>query len=110
MSSWLQSQKIGEEKLEFMRLTKESYNKQCNRNIVCLIYIVDQKSQVRNDLSFIEDVMEEQKGKPLRFFYSPRLEVFEAKLMIDDRSTPKLVSIWDSINSYKIYNGGHNME
>jgi hypothetical protein len=24
--------------------------------------------------------------------------------MIDDRATPKLVSVWDSLNSYKIYN------
>ena len=25
--------------------------------------------------------------------------------MIEDRSCPKLVSIWDSLNSYRIYNG-----
>lgn len=25
--------------------------------------------------------------------------------MIDDRECPKLVSVWDSINSYRIYNG-----
>jgi hypothetical protein len=28
--------------------------------------------------------------------------------MIEDRSTPKLVSIWDSLNSYKIYNSAIN--
>lgn len=28
--------------------------------------------------------------------------------MIDDRDTPKLVSVWDSINSYRIYNGQIN--
>lgn len=28
--------------------------------------------------------------------------------MIEDRSTPKLVSIWDSLESYKIYNGQIN--
>lgn len=28
--------------------------------------------------------------------------------MIEDRSTPKLVSIWDSLNSYKMYNSGMN--
>jgi|JI10StandDraft_1071094.scaffolds.fasta_scaffold573779_2 hypothetical protein len=33
---------------------------------------------------------------------------FEQTLMIEDRSTPKLVSIWDSLNSYKIYNSAMN--
>jgi hypothetical protein len=33
---------------------------------------------------------------------------FEQNLMIEDRSTPKLVSIWDSLNSYKIYNSAMN--
>ena len=33
---------------------------------------------------------------------------FEQSLMIEDRSTPKLVSIWDSLASYKIYNGQMN--
>lgn len=33
---------------------------------------------------------------------------FEQSLMIEDRSTPKLVSIWDSLESYKIYNGQIN--
>jgi hypothetical protein len=28
----------------------------------------------------------------------------EQELMIEDRNTPKLVSVWDSLNSYKIYN------
>lgn len=32
----------------------------------------------------------------------------ETLLMIEDRSTPKLVSIWDSLESYKIYNGQVN--
>jgi hypothetical protein len=27
-------------------------------------------------------------------------------LMIEDRHTPKLISIWDSLNSYKVYNSG----
>ena len=52
--------------------------------------------------------MEENKGKPLRFFYSQRLMKFEQTLMIEDRSTPKLVSIWDSLNSYKMYNSAIN--
>lgn len=30
--------------------------------------------------------------------------------MIDDRATPKLVSIWDSINSIKVYNGNQNKD
>ena len=33
---------------------------------------------------------------------------FEQTLMIEDRSTPKLVSIWDSLNSYKMYNSAIN--
>lgn len=33
---------------------------------------------------------------------------FEQALMIEDRSTPKLVSIWDSLNSYKVYNSAIN--
>ena len=49
--------------------------------------------------------MKESKGKPLKFFYSRPLSVFEEKLMISDRKTPKIISIWDSINSYKVYNG-----
>lgn len=28
--------------------------------------------------------------------------------MIDDRDAPKLVSVWDSLNSYRIYNGKIN--
>ena len=54
--------------------------------------------------------MEDQNGKPLRFFYTARLNQFESRLMIEDRQTPTLVSIWDSINSYKIYNGQQNAE
>jgi hypothetical protein len=52
--------------------------------------------------------MEEQGDKPFRFFYSERLLQFESDLMIDDRDTPKLVSLWDSLNSYRIYNGAIN--
>lgn len=33
---------------------------------------------------------------------------FEQSLMIEDRSTPKLISIWDSLNSYKMYNSAMN--
>lgn len=58
----------------------------------------------------MEEVMEEEKGKPLRFFYSKRLPYLEQSLMIEDRSTPKLVSVWDSLNSYKIYNGKQEKE
>lgn len=49
--------------------------------------------------------MEQQGNKPFRFFYSERLPEFESELMIEDRETPKLVSVWDSLNSYRIYNG-----
>ena len=54
--------------------------------------------------------MEEQKGKPLRYFYSKRLPFLEQTLMIEDRETPKLVSFWDSLNSYKVYNGRQEKE
>jgi hypothetical protein len=60
-------------------------------------------------LSFIDDILEENKGRPLRFFYSPRLIELEQNLMIDDRDTPKLVALWDSLNSYKIFNSEINM-
>lgn len=30
--------------------------------------------------------------------------------MIEDRSTPKLVSIWDSLNSYKMFNSAITKE
>ena len=47
----------------------------------------------------------EQAQRPIRFFYSERLQQFENDLMINDKEAPFLLSVWDSINSYKIYNG-----
>ena len=49
--------------------------------------------------------MNENMDRPFRFLYSERLPGFESELMIEDRECPKLVSVWDSINSYRIYNG-----
>ena len=74
-----------------------------------MIFILSSKSELKS-LDFVEDIMEEQKGKPLRFFYSKRLPALEQTLMIEDRETPKLVSFWDSLNSYKVYNGGQEKE
>ena len=59
----------------------------------------------KSKLSFLKDVMEEQAERPFRFFYSERLPRWEEQLMIADRDCPKMVSVWDSINSYRIYNG-----
>jgi hypothetical protein len=101
---WLKTQSINEEKRELLELTKASYNKECNRNIVCLIFILNKKSD-KSKLKFLQDVMTENMSKPFRFFYSERLPQFESDLMIDDRDCPKLVSVWDSLNSYRIYNG-----
>lgn len=104
VSDWLKNQNINEEKRELLELTKANYDQNCNRNIVCLIFILNNKRE-KTKLKFLEEVMEEQAQKPFRFFYSERLPVFESELMIEDRDTPKLVSVWDSLNSYRIYNG-----
>ena len=104
VSDWLKTQNINEEKRELLELNKANYNKECNRNIVCLIFILNKRSE-KNKLKFLEDIMNENMDRPFRFFYSERLPQFESDLMIDDRDCPKLVSVWDSLNSYRIYNG-----
>lgn len=65
---------------------------------------MDRKSE-KSKLRFLDELLVEQAGKPFRFFYSERLPQFESDLMIEDRDTPKMVGIWDSLGSYKIYNG-----
>jgi hypothetical protein len=30
--------------------------------------------------------------------------------MIEDKSTPKMVAIWEGIQSYRIYNGANNYD
>ena len=87
-----------------LELTKTNYIKECGRNIVCLIFILNKKSE-KSKLKFLEEIMNENMNKPFRFFYSERMPQFESELMIEDRSCPKLVSVWDSLNSYRIYNG-----
>ena len=104
VSTWLKTQNINEEKREMLELTKTNYIKECGRNIVCLIFILNKKSE-KSKLKFLEEVMNENMNKPFRFFYSERMPQFESELMIEDRSCPKLVSVWDSLNSYRIYNG-----
>lgn len=101
---WLKGQNINEEKKEVYELTPNNYNQECNRNIICFIFIVNKKSD-KSKLKFLEDLIEEQSTKPFRFFISERLPQFESELMIDDRECPKMVSVWDSLNSYRIYNG-----
>jgi hypothetical protein len=85
-------------------LTKSSYTQECNRNIICLIFVLDRKSD-KSKLGFLKDVIVEQAQRPIRFFYSDRLQHFENDLMINDKEAPFMLSVWDSINSYKIYNG-----
>jgi hypothetical protein len=70
---------------------------------VCLIFILEKKSD-RQKLSWLQEVLEEQSNRPVKFFFSDRLEQFENELLISDRSGPKMVSIWDSLNSYRIFN------
>ena len=55
-------------------------------------------------LSFIESVMESNAEMPLNFYYSNELMSLEQTLMIEDRDYPKLVCVWQGINSYRIYN------
>lgn len=104
MTEWLKTQNINEEKRELLELTKANYIQECNKNIVCLVFILDKKSD-KSKLAFLKDTIVEQANRPIRFFYSERLDTFENDLMINDRECPKMVSIWDSINSYRIYNG-----
>lgn len=86
------------------QLTQNNYIQECNKNIVCFIFILNKKSE-KSKLKFLENLIEEQSNKPFRFFISERLPQFESELMIEDRDCPKMVSIWDSLNSYRIYNG-----
>jgi hypothetical protein len=104
VTEWLKTQNINEEKRELLELTRANYNNECNKNIVCLIFILDSKSD-KSKLGFLKDTIVEQANRPVRFFYSERLLTFESDLMIDDRDCPKMVTVWDSINSYRIYNG-----
>lgn len=107
IADWLKTQNINEEKKELIELTKANYIQECNRNFVCLVFILDKKSD-KSKLSWLKETIAEQSARPVKFLYSERLNTFESQLMIDDRSCPKLVSIWDSINSYRIYNGELN--
>ena len=36
--------------------------------------------------------------------------MLESYLMIDDRSSPKMVATWEGINSYRTYSGANNYE
>jgi hypothetical protein len=87
-----------------LELTKANYIQECSKNIVCLIFILNKKSD-KSKLTFLKDTIVEQANRPIRFFYSERLDRLENDLMINDRDCPKMVSVWDSINSYRIYNG-----
>lgn len=109
MTEWLKTQNINEEKRELLELTKATYTQECNRNIICLIFILDRKSD-KSKLGFLKDTIVEQAQRPIRFFYSERLQQFENDLMINDREAPFMVSVWDSINSYRIYNGALSHE
>jgi hypothetical protein len=66
--------------------------------------VLDRKSD-KSKLGFLKDTIVEQAQRPVRFFYSERIQQLENDLMINDREAPFMVSVWDSINSYKIYNG-----
>jgi len=44
VAEWLKGQNINEEKKEVYELTQSNYNQECNKNIVCLIFILNKKS------------------------------------------------------------------
>lgn len=90
-------------------LTKKNYEWNCNKNIVCFIFILDIKAD-KSGIKFIKPLLEETIDKPIEFFYSERLPQLEGYLMIEDKSTPKMVATWEGINSYRIYNGGNNYD
>ncbi len=90
-------------------MTKKNYEWTCNKNIVCFIFILENK-QEKSGIKFIKPLLEETIDKPIEFFYSERLPRLEGELMIEDRGTPKMVATWEGINSYRIYNGGNNYD
>jgi hypothetical protein len=50
--------------------------------------------------------MKKHINEPIRYLYTTKkLQTLEDDLLISDRSSPKVLAIWPSSNSYKIYNG-----
>jgi len=72
---------------------------------VCLLFLLDSKSDVKK-LSFLAEPMKKHISEPIRYLYTVRkLQQLEDDLLIFDRQSPKLLAVWPSSNSYKIYNG-----
>lgn len=57
MSSWLNSQKIGPAKVELLELSQVNYNKECQKNNVCVLILVKTDEQIKN-LKFLKEVMQ----------------------------------------------------
>ena len=72
--------------------------------------MLDKKSDV-SKLTFLNDLMKKHVSEPIRYLYTARKhQQLEDDLLISDRQSPKLLAVWSSSNSYKIYNGELNEE
>lgn len=50
--------------------------------------------------------MKKHISEPVRYFYTAKkLSDLENDLLIADRSSPKMIAVWPSSNSYRVYNG-----
>ncbi len=52
-----------------MQLTPTSYTNECDKNNICLIFILEKISD-KSKLSFLKDILTEQSDRPIKFFYS----------------------------------------
>ena len=67
--------------------------------------MVDKKSDV-SKLNFLAEPMKKHVSEPIRYLYTARKhQELENDLLISDRQSPKMLAVWSSSNSYKIYNG-----
>lgn len=71
---------------------------------MCLLILIENDDQIKN-LKFLKEEMQKHSDLPIKYLYTKEsLGMLQSDLMIDDRSYPKIVSIYPSRNSYKTYN------
>lgn len=76
----------------------------CQGETTCLVFLLGNRTQSES-LTFVNSLMENNRGKGYEFFHSYKLTNLQRNLNLTSLEEPKLIAISNQKNSVKVHKG-----